>query len=66
MRFFYCSLLYALVWSELGRNAEVFEVAMKEGVEELRKDVSPIELEILLGSKSLLGLKMDHTANHSL
>ena len=60
------SLLYALVWCELGCDAEVFKVAMEEGVKELWEDVSPVELEVLLGSESLLWLKVDHTANHTL
>ena len=63
---FYCSLLYALVWCELGCDAEVFEVAMEKGVEELWEDVSPVELEVLLGSETLLWLKVDHTTNHAL
>lgn len=61
-----CLLLYALVGCELGCDAEVFEVAMEEGVEELREDISPVELEVLLGSEPLLRLKVDHTANHTL
>jgi hypothetical protein len=61
-----CSLLYALVWCELGCDAEVFEVAMEEGVEELWEDVSPVELEVLLGSEPLLWLEVYHTANHTL
>ena len=39
---------------------------MEEGVEELGEDISPVELEILLGSETLLRLKVNHTVNHLL
>ena len=63
---FHCSLLYALVGCELGGDAEVFEVAMEEGEEELWEDVSTVELEVLLGSETLLRLEVDHAPNHTL
>jgi hypothetical protein len=58
--------LYALVWCELGCDTEVFEVAMEERVEELWEDISPVELEVLLGCEPLLWLEVDHTPNHTL
>ena len=58
--------MYALVRCELGCDTEVFEVAMEKGVEELWENISPVELEVFLGSETLLRLKVDHTANHAL
>ena len=39
---------------------------MEEEVEELGEDISPVELEVLLGSEVLLRLKVNHTVKHLL
>ena len=39
---------------------------MEEGVEELREDVSSVELKVLLGSETFLWLKLDHVTDHTL
>ena len=39
---------------------------MEEGVEKLGEDNSPVELEVLLGSETLLRLKVNHTVSHLL
>ena len=39
---------------------------MEEGVKELREDISPVELEVLLGSETLLRQKVNHIMNHLL
>ena len=61
-----CSLLDTLVRVKLRSDTKVLEVIMKEGVETLGKHVSPVQLEVLVSSKSLLRVQLDHVTYHPL